>query len=238
MTCLLVKSSPSPTAPAFCGRFLLCTLPRCFRAGWTSASAIVSRSPSAKCRVLAWLLAFTWVLVGWASASWSQQSFPDRYDREIARAVGNWWPDLPDWELWKAQLYQESRLRPEAVSPVGARGLAQFMPGTWADMVKELRLGAVSPHDAAPAIQAGAYYMAKLRRVWKAQRPIYDRHDLALASYNAGTGNILRAQTLCGGARLWAGIAPCLGRVTGPKNAHETQTYVERIAEWRAMMGE
>ena len=237
MTCPRAKSSSSPTAPAFFGRFLLSMLPSSSRGGWTSALGIASRTRSAKCRVLAWLLAFTWALVGWASVSSSQQFFPDKYDREIERAVSNWWPDLPDWQLWKAQLYQESRLRPDAVSPVGARGLAQFMPGTWSDMVKELRLGAASPHDAAPAIQAGAYYMAKLRRTWKANRPMLARHDLALASYNAGTGNLLRAQDLCGGARLWAEIAPCLGKVTGQKNAHETRTYVERIAKWRMMMG-
>lgn len=187
--------------------------------------------------ILALLLAI-WVVAGWASASWSQQSFPDKYDREIARAVGNWWLDLPDWQMWKAQLFQESRLRPDAVSPVGARGLAQFMPGTWSDMVRELKLGSVSPHDVSPAIHAGAYYMMKLRRTWKANRPVLARHDLAMASYNAGTGNILKAQTLCGGARFWAEIAPCLGKVTGPKNAHETHTYVERIARWRLLMGE
>ncbi|MGE3333605.1 MAG: transglycosylase SLT domain-containing protein [Rhodospirillaceae bacterium] len=145
-----------------------------------------------------------------------------------------WWPDLPHWKLWKAQLYQESRLDPNAVSPVGARGLAQFMPSTWADMQRQLGI-AGSPHDDA-AIDAGAYYMAKLRRTWSAQRTPLERHDLAAASYNAGTGNILKAQTKCGGSKLWPQIAPCLAAVTGPANAHETQAYVERIHKWWRQM--
>lgn len=147
--------------------------------------------------------------------------FPDRYDSRIQSAVKAYWPDLPAWTDWKAQLYQESRLDPAAVSPVGAGGLAQFMPGTWADITRQLRLGAVSPH-ADIAIDAGAYYMAKLRQVWRNNRPPTDRQPLAQASYNAGAGNIIKAQAYCGGARLWEGIAPCLGQVTGTKNAHDT----------------
>lgn len=162
-------------------------------------------------------------------------TFPTRYDGQIRSAVARYWPDHPDWLAWKAQLYQESRLRPEAVSPAGARGLAQFMPATWQDISRELRLGAVSPH-AEIAIEAGAYYMAKLRRAWVADRAAIERQRLAQASYNAGLRNILAAQRRCGDARLWAGIAPCLAQVTGPPQAAETLGYVAAIARWRAMM--
>lgn len=161
--------------------------------------------------------------------------FPDRYDFRIQSAVKTYWPDYPQWHDWKAQLYQESRLDPAAVSPVGAGGLAQFMPATWADMTRQLRLGAVSPH-ADIAIDAGAYYMAKLRQVWRRDRTSADRQPLAQASYNAGAGSIIKAQAYCGGARLWVEIAPCLGQVTGTRNAAETTTYVAKIAQWRAMM--
>lgn len=133
-----------------------------------------------------------------------------------------------DWRVYKAQLWQESRLKYDAVSPVGARGLAQFMPATWADVQRELGIKG-SPHDEI-AIEAGAYYMAKLRRSWKAERPEWDRHSLALASYNAGTGNILRAQRLCKMPALYAEIMQCLPRVTG-RYAAETQHYAPAI--WR-----
>lgn len=161
--------------------------------------------------------------------------FSDRYDRAIASAVATWWPDYPHPTAWKAQLWQESRLDPAAVSPAGARGLAQFMPGTWRDVRAQMRLApAASPHDVL-AIEAGAFYMAKLRRGWSAPRPQDGRHVLAQASYNAGMGNILAAQEACGGARDWPEIAPCLPAVTG-RHAAETIGYVRQIAKWRAMM--
>jgi len=174
------------------------------------------------------------LLIGCSPAS-AGPVIPDRYDREINRAVATYWPDYPRPAAWKAQLYQESRLDPRAVSPVGAAGLAQMMPGTWGDLTRELRLGAVSPHHAI-AIDAGAYYMAKLRRMWRAGRDPADRQPLAQASYNAGAGNIIEAQRVCNGARLWAGIAVCLDEVTGTAHARETTTYVARIAGYTRMI--
>jgi len=173
-------------------------------------------------------------LMGCGAAS-AGPVMPSKYDASIKAAAAKWWPQGPGWKAWKAQLYQESRLDPAAVSPVGAAGLAQMMPGTWAEVTRELRLGSLSPHHEI-AIEAGAYYMAKLSRAWSAPRPALDRHRLAQASYNAGTGNLLRAQARCGGAALYAEITPCLPAVTGNRNAAETTTYVERIARYWAIL--
>ncbi len=159
----------------------------------------------------------------------------DRYDRQIRGAVDSYWPDYPHWATWKAQLYQESRLNPRAVSPVGAAGLAQFMPGTWSQVSRELRLPAELRADSDMAIEAGAYYMAKLRRAWSSPRPAEDRHQLAQASYNAGLGNLLAAQRACRGAVLYDAIIACLPAITG-RYSEETITYVDRIARWRAMI--
>ncbi|MCC6912458.1 MAG: transglycosylase SLT domain-containing protein [Rhodospirillaceae bacterium] len=171
----------------------------------------------------------TLAFVSWPSPSWPL-GFTDKYDRPIQQAVKRWWPDLPVWKLWKAQLYQESRLDPAAVSPAGARGLAQFMPATWREIARQLDLGG-SPHDEI-AIDAGAYYMAKLRRTWRRDRSSLERNQLAQASYNAGAGNILKAQSYCGGARLWPAVRECLPLVTGAGHTRETITYVERIERW------
>lgn len=170
----------------------------------------------------------------WPSASWSA-SFSRKYDFQIEKAAKRWWPDLP-WKLWKAQLFQESKLDPNAVSPVGARGLAQFMPATWDDVMRQLDLRALSPLDPDAAIDAGAYYMARLRQTWRRDRTALERNALAQASYNAGAGNIIRAQSLCGDARLWPAIAPCLSGITGPDYARETLTYVTRIDQWWRQM--
>jgi len=161
--------------------------------------------------------------------------YPDRYDRDISQAAERYLPGV-DWRLLKAQYYQESRLNPEAVSPVGAAGIAQFMPGTWAEVSRQIGAGQISPHMAEPAIEAGAYYMAQLRKSWSAPRPEADRHSLALASYNAGLGNLLKAQKKAGGAPDYAHIIQRLPEITG-RYAQETTTYVTRIwGYWTQML--
>jgi len=74
---------------------------------------------------------------------------------------------------------QESHFHPRAVSPKGARGLMQLMPGT------ARRFGVSRPFDPADNIRAGTQYLKDLLRMFD------NRVDLALASYNAGEGRVL-----------------------------------------------
>lgn len=153
----------------------------------------------------------------------------------IAAAVGEQWRDYPDALLWKAQLCQESRLDPNAVSPVGAQGLAQIMPATYAEIVRTLKwdstMTAFSPER---AIRAGAYYQGRMRRMWKPDgRTGAQRNDWGLCAYNAGAGSCIKAQARCGQPTLWEHAAPCLADITG-RYATETLTYVTRINQyWR-----
>jgi len=132
-----------------------------------------------------------------------------------------------DWRLYKAQLIQESQLNPNAISPAGARGIAQFMPGTWEEW-RQVSGTLAGPHDAGESIKAGAWYMYRQRAIWKSPRPEEDRHNLALASYNGGAGNIIKSQKLCGGPPLYAEIMACLHQVTG-RHAKETRGYAPSI---------
>lgn len=159
-----------------------------------------------------------------------------QYDALIKQAAEQYLPGH-DWRLLKAQYLAESRLDPDAVSPAGAKGIAQFMDPTWSDMTSELMLPADStPFDPDYAIPAGAYYMAKLLNGWSVPRPDIDRYCLALASYNAGFGNLLKAQKAAGGAGDYASIIKALPQVTG-KHAVETTTYVKRILNyWHGMV--
>jgi len=158
-------------------------------------------------------------------------SFTDKYDNAFRKWNAYYTPELP-WYWLKSQAYIESALDPNAVSPVGAKGLTQFMDYTFEDMKRKLEWGSnASPFDPKFAIQAQAYYMKQLRSTWtRYGRNMCEIHNLALASYNAGTGSILKAQRESGGEKYWRNIQPYLKNVTG-HHAEETTNYVLRF--WR-----
>lgn len=82
--------------------------------------------------------------------------------------------------LLEALVWQESRWNPRAVSPAGARGLAQLMPGT-------ARMMGVNPDDPHHNLEGGTRYL-------RMQIDAFDGDlEKALAAYNAGPGRVIRA---------------------------------------------
>lgn len=144
------------------------------------------------------------------------------HDLQFISSTADYLPEGFDWRIIKAQAWQESRFDRKAISPAGARGIMQLMPGTAQD------LGVDDTEDAAQNIDAGVCYFADLYNEWSWPRPEIDRIALALASYNAGLGNILEAQELAGGAVGYADIIHELERVTG-RHSRETTEYVRKI---------
>jgi len=134
---------------------------------------------------------------------------------------------LKDWRLLKSQCVAESNLNTLAVSPVGAKGLCQIMDFTWKDTSHLLKLDG-NPFQPELNVHFAAYYMYKQEKFWSSPRPPADRTSLAIASYNAGAGHLVKAQKLCGNHNLYHQIAPCLVQVTG-RHSKETLQYVERI---------
>lgn len=104
-------------------------------------------------------------------------------------------------KLIHAVVYQESRYNPRAVSPMGAKGLMQLMPPT----AKEV--GVKNPFNPYQNLSGGTLY---LRRQLD-RKAIKGNIALALASYNAGYGNVCRR-----------------GRCKVP-NIQETRHYVKNI---------
>lgn len=176
-----------------------------------------------------------------SSPSWAlpRSCLSTKFDGAIDAAVDEFWRDFQNSSWWKAQLCQESHLKPDAVSPVGAQGLAQIMPATYAEIIRTLRWDArITAFDPERAIRAGAYYQWRMRKGWGTEgRTIEDRNRLGNAAYNAGMGSILKAQRACKDARLWEAIAPCLSMITG-RFSHETITYVDNITRYAAELME
>lgn len=132
------------------------------------------------------------------------------YDPIIRMIVEEYFPELlehfgPCGWLWsKAQIWQESRFDPMAVSPAGAMGLMQLMPGTAAEM------GVTNPHSPVQSINGGVRYLAQQYRRLSEIPPYGSRLRLALAAYNGGRGYVnvalalaRKAERLPYGFRAW-----------------------------------
>jgi len=109
------------------------------------------------------------------------------FDDQVKRYAGLYGQD---WRLVTAQMYQESRFDPDAVSWVGAQGLMQVMPATGEQM------GFTELHDPEEGIHAGVKYMDHLLNRFDPKMPMESRIHFALASYNVGYGHLLDARRL------------------------------------------
>jgi soluble lytic murein transglycosylase-like protein len=107
-----------------------------------------------------------------------------------------------DPQLIHSMIATESAFNPGAVSPKGAQGLMQLMPGTAA------HLGVANPFDPEENISGGIRYMRSLLDMFSAYP---DTLKLSLAAYNAGENLVRR-----------------LGRVPAIR---ETNNYVQTIIE-------
>ena len=95
-----------------------------------------------------------------------------------------------DPALLYALARQESNFDPEAVSPVGARGLMQLMPATASFVVGDPALSTLAGqrrlHDPGYSLELGQRYLHHLVRLETVQSDLIR----ALAAYNAGPGNL------------------------------------------------
>jgi soluble lytic murein transglycosylase len=130
-----------------------------------------------------------------------------------------------EWALVHALIRQESRFDDQAISPAGARGLMQVMPGTAKEVARKAGIAHQTEwlttrpdHN----IKLGTKYIAQM----------VDRYNgnyaLALAAYNAGPGRVDRWVKEFGDPRKgeinlvdWIELIPI----------YETRNYVQRVME-------
>lgn len=143
-----------------------------------------------------------------ADAARQARTVPSRYQPLVAHLSAKY--DLSP-ALIEAVVWQESRWRENALSPVGARGLAQLMPGTARDL-------GVNPDDPAANLEGGARYL----------RQQLDRFDgdleRALAAYNAGPGRVQQAGGIPRIRETQNYVAAIIGRLSSHSLASHTRS--------------
>lgn len=105
--------------------------------------------------------------------------------------------------LLEAVVWQESRWNPGAVSPVGARGLAQLMPGT-------ARAMGVNAQDPSANLEGGARYLRLQLDAFGGDL------EKALAAYNAGPGRVQRAGGIPAIRETQLYVSSILSRLSAP----------------------
>lgn len=116
---------------------------------------------------------------------------PDTVPATYRGLVAKWGNHCPSLNppLLAALLDHESGWNPRARSPVGAQGLAQFMPDTWtAHGIDGNKDGRKDPWDPADSIPSAAIYLCYLAGTVKNVKG--DSVSNMLAAYNAGPGAV------------------------------------------------
>ncbi|WP_407924977.1 lytic transglycosylase domain-containing protein [Croceibacterium salegens] len=133
-----------------------------------------------------------------ASPLVNSAALPPKYDAAVRQLAARF--DLSP-ALIEALVWQESRWREGAQSPVGARGLAQLMPGTAREM-------GVDADDPLGNLEGGARYL----------RQQLDRFngdlEKALAAYNAGPGRVEQAGGIPRIRETQTYVAAIMGRLS------------------------
>nr|WP_312679855.1 transglycosylase SLT domain-containing protein [Stutzerimonas nitrititolerans] len=133
-----------------------------------------------------------------ASADASIPQAAEQYRRILVRAAHSGWGLDAPIATMAGQIHQESRWRVDARSPVGAQGLAQFMPAT-ADWMAELyphSLGQAQPYNPGWAMRAMVAFDLWLYERNQAAASECDRWAFVLSGYNGGQGWVNRDKRL------------------------------------------
>ena len=168
------------------------------------------------------------------AGEWEKYRKHKRYDPLFSKYSKRYFGVLFDWRYFKAQAVAESNLNADAKSWVGARGIMQIMPATYEEIRRKDKLIQGSVTDPRWNIAAGISYNRSLYDFWYEDRTLSEKLRFTFGSYNAGKGNVLKAQRRARdqglNPRIWHSISATLPDVTG-KHSQETLNYVRRIEQ-------
>ena len=128
------------------------------------------------------------------------------------------------WSLANGISRQESSFDPYAISHAGARGMMQLMPGTARDQAGKMNLsydGYRLISDPNYNVTLGSAYFQHMLDIWNGNVP------LAVASYNAGSGNAGKWVRQLGDPRGHVDVVGWIEAIP----YDETRGYVQRVIE-------
>ena len=133
-------------------------------------------------------------------------------------------PSGRGWSLVHGITRQESSFDKAAVSHAGARGMMQLMPGTAREQSGKMGMGydyGRLTSDSNYNVMLGSAYFQRLVNMWDGNYP------LAVASYNAGAGNVRKWVRSYGDPRGNVDIVSWIEKIP----FEETRGYVQRVLE-------
>jgi soluble lytic murein transglycosylase-like protein len=130
----------------------------------------------------------------------NQAAGPAQWRGHVARLAAKY--DISP-QLLEAVVWQESRWNTSAVSPAGARGLAQLMPGTARDL-------GVNPEDPLSNLEGGARYLRQQLDAFGGDL------EKALAAYNAGPHRVAKARGVPNIRETKTYVAAIMARLSQP----------------------
>lgn len=160
-----------------------------------------------------------------------------QYQRDLTRhARAVWGLDAPV-ALFAAQIHQESRWRVNAQSPVGAQGIAQFMPQTATWISGAYKMGEPQPYNTGWALRALVTYDHHLWHQIAAISPC-DHAAMTLSAYNGGLGWVYRDQDKAAKAQhdrtRWFGSVELFNAGRSAANFAENREYPRVIlTKWQ-----
>ena len=128
------------------------------------------------------------------------------------------------WSLANGISRQESSFDPYAISHAGARGTMQLMPSTAREQAGKMGIGYDGYRllsDPSYNVQLGSAYFQRMLNIWDGNVP------LAVASYNAGSGNAGKWVRRYGDPRGRVDVVAWIEAIP----IDETRGYVQRVIE-------
>jgi len=162
-------------------------------------------------------------LAVWTARSARNSGSAFYYKAAFPTHLGNV-PSGRAWSLVHGITRQESSFDRGAVSPANARGMMQLMPGTAREQAGKMGVGydyGRLTADANYNVMLGSAYFQRLVNMWDGNYP------LAVASYNAGAGNVRRWVNNYGDPRGNVDIVSWIEKIP----FEETRGYVQRVLE-------